>query len=158
MDLTHLCPRKDYWADFYNFLHMNPSDDQMKNAGPIIHDFYRISSKSEKFEFFTLCRYIFVPPGINGLMVSELLENLESHLCKHSGCFRPKLCILKDVNIWCTHEVCKQTLPAPVVQSLSLSCGLQGSIRLSVTRQTWISRKNILFGASIKGRALHWAY
>ena len=29
--LTHLCPGEDYWADFYNFLHMNPSDDQMKN-------------------------------------------------------------------------------------------------------------------------------
>ncbi len=29
--LTHLCPGKDYWADCYNFLHMNPSDDQMKN-------------------------------------------------------------------------------------------------------------------------------
>ena len=28
--LTHLCPGKYYWADFYNFLHMNPSDDQMK--------------------------------------------------------------------------------------------------------------------------------
>ena len=27
--LTHLCPGKNYWADFYNFLHMNPSDDQM---------------------------------------------------------------------------------------------------------------------------------
>ncbi len=56
--LTHLCPRKDYWADFYNFLHVHPSDDQMK-----------ISSKSEKFDFFTLCRYIFVPPGINGLIL-----------------------------------------------------------------------------------------
>ncbi len=60
--LTHLCPRKDYWVDFYNFLHINPSDDQMKK-----YDFCRISSNSEKFEFFTLCRYIFVPPGINGL-------------------------------------------------------------------------------------------
>ncbi len=58
--LTYLCPRKDYWADFYNFLHMNPSDDQMKKLN-------RISSKSERFELFTLCRYIFVPPGINGL-------------------------------------------------------------------------------------------
>ena len=28
--LTHLCPWKIYWADFYNFLHMCPSDDQMK--------------------------------------------------------------------------------------------------------------------------------
>ncbi len=28
--LTNLCPGKDYWADFYNFLHMNPSYDQMK--------------------------------------------------------------------------------------------------------------------------------
>ncbi len=28
--ITHLCPGEDYWAYFYNFLHMNPSDDQMK--------------------------------------------------------------------------------------------------------------------------------
>ena len=28
--LIVLCPRKDYWVDFYNFLHINPSDDQMK--------------------------------------------------------------------------------------------------------------------------------
>ncbi len=28
--LTQLCPGKDYLADFYNFLHMNPSDDQRK--------------------------------------------------------------------------------------------------------------------------------
>ncbi len=27
--LTHLFPGEDYWAHFYNFLHMNPSDDQM---------------------------------------------------------------------------------------------------------------------------------
>ncbi len=32
MVLTHLCPGKDYWADFHNFLHMNPSDDQMKKS------------------------------------------------------------------------------------------------------------------------------
>ncbi len=40
-----------------NFFHLNPSDDQMK----------KILSKSEKFEFFALCQYIYVPVGINGL-------------------------------------------------------------------------------------------
>ena len=29
-DLIHLCPGKDYWADFNNFLCINPSDDPMK--------------------------------------------------------------------------------------------------------------------------------
>ncbi len=29
--LTHLCPGKDYWEDFYNVLHMNPSHDQMRS-------------------------------------------------------------------------------------------------------------------------------
>ncbi len=29
-------------------------------AGPIIHEFYRVSSKSDNFEIFTLCWYIFV--------------------------------------------------------------------------------------------------
>ncbi len=51
--------RKNYWADFYKLLHINSSDDQMKKM----------------FGFFALCWYIFVPPGINGLMdlVDELL-------------------------------------------------------------------------------------
>ena len=34
--LTHLCPGKDYQAVFYNFLQMNPSDDQMKKSGLLI--------------------------------------------------------------------------------------------------------------------------
>ena len=52
--LTHLCPWKIYWADFHNFLHINPSD--------------------EKFEFFALCWYIYVPAGINGLIQSEWIK------------------------------------------------------------------------------------
>ncbi len=28
--LSHLCPWKIYWADFYNLLHIYPSDDQME--------------------------------------------------------------------------------------------------------------------------------
>ncbi len=30
LPLTHLCPGKDYWADFLNFLHMNPCYGQME--------------------------------------------------------------------------------------------------------------------------------
>ena len=53
--LTHLCPEKDYWANFFKFLHMDPCYDQI--------------------EFFALCRYIFVPPGINGLIISIIVSN-----------------------------------------------------------------------------------
>ncbi len=35
LPLTHLCPGKDYWADFNHFLHINPSDNQIKKIGEV---------------------------------------------------------------------------------------------------------------------------
>ncbi len=54
--LTHLCPGEDYWADFYNFLHMDPSNDQMKKChifGPPAPSFAYNSHtvKNEVFPF-----------------------------------------------------------------------------------------------------------
>ncbi len=57
-----------------------------------IHELCQVSSKSEKFELFALCRYIFVPPGINGLKVNSYQGRVGSQYTAQQGCIQTTTC------------------------------------------------------------------